>query len=59
MVYELTETDVSVIKRSLKAHLNQCKDFLKLDDKVKTFSQEERVAIEDKMQTIEKLLKNM
>ena len=37
MLYELSELDVEVIKCSLKAHLKHCEDFIKFDDKVKTF----------------------
>lgn len=33
MEYKLSKTDVKVIKSALKAHLNQCKEFIELDNK--------------------------
>ena len=59
MLYELSELDVDVIKCSLKAHLKQCLDFIKFDDKVKTFDDTERFRIEQKIRVINLLLENM
>lgn len=42
MKYKLSKTDVKVIRSALKAHLNQCKGFIELDNKTGTFTDEER-----------------
>lgn len=55
----LTEKEIEVIKSALYAHIRQCKDFITLDDKVKTFTSTERANIEDKIDTMGKLLVNI
>lgn len=59
MLYELSELDVEVIKCSLEAHLKLCEDFIKLDDKVKTFEKAERFKIKYKIRVIKDLLENI
>ena len=59
MKYELSELETRVIKQSLLAHLKQCEEFIKLDDKVATFSVIERTGVEEKVRVIKFLLENM
>lgn len=59
MKYELSEIEIRVIKQSLLTHLKQCEEFIKLDDKVSTFSVIERTGIEEKVRVIKFLLENM
>lgn len=59
MTYELSEIDAKIIESSLQAYLKQCKEFIKLDDKVKTFTGSERANIEEKIKRINVLLESM
>lgn len=58
MEYKLSKTDVKVIKSALKAHLKQCKEFIELDNKTRTFTDEERHGVTAKVIIIEDLLEN-
>lgn len=58
MEYKLSKTDAKVIRSSLKAHLNQCKEFIELDNKTRTFTDEERHGVTAKIIIIEDLLEN-
>jgi hypothetical protein len=59
MLYKLSKTDIEVIKSSLKAHLKQCEEFKKVDDKVKTFTGPEREKLKEKIERINVLLESM
>lgn len=54
--YILSDEDIKVILSSLYAHLKQCKEFIVLDDKVSTFTVEERTKLEEKILRMENLL---
>ena len=56
MEYKLSKTDVKVIRSALKAHLNQCKEFIELDNKTGTFTDEERHGVTAKIIIMEDLL---
>lgn len=58
MEYKLSKTDVKVIRSALEAHLNQCKEFIELDNKTGTFTDEERHGVTAKIIIMEDLLEN-
>lgn len=59
MTNMLTEKEIDVIKSAIYAHIRQCKEFITLDDKVKTFTDIERAKIQEKVTIMEKLLVDM
>jgi hypothetical protein len=59
MLYKLSKTDIEVIKSSLKAHLKQCEEFKKLDNEAKTFTDQERAKLKEKIERINGLLESI
>lgn len=57
--YRLSQEDVNVIKSALKAHIKQCKEFITLNNRTKTFTIEERTKVYKKIALMGNLLEEL
>lgn len=58
MEYKLSRTDVKVIRESLKAYTNKCKQLIEIDNDAEDFTDEEKYSLTAAITIAECLLEN-
>ena len=58
MEYKLSRTDVKVIRESLKAYTNKCKQLIEIDNEAEDFTDKERCSLTAVITIAECLLEN-